>query len=1064
MKCTITVLLVTSFAVNVWANMAEEIIQQTGVKGGLVVVLGLEDSELVTSFSKEGSFVVQGLDTNADNVAKARETIRAEGRYGTVSANQFDGEDLPYADDLANLIVIRDTALAPLEGEIRRVLAPRGIAVLDGRQIVKSVPMGIDDWTHYLYGPGNNAVSRDTAIGPVASLKWNCGPLWSRSHEFTSSVNILVSAGGRVFYVVDEGITSVTTPDIPERWVLIARDAFNGKTLWRIPLPEWRSRIGVKFALRAIPPTARRCLVAEEDSVYVSLRMGSPLQKLDAATGKVLRTYGNTMGVREFVQVGQTIILRKEQEGVRGKGSFCKIDCESGDILWSKSEGFYRGETLAANDRYVIYFTKTELVCIDSVSGCQLWRSAQKQRLDTYILHDDLVLGCGNQTVNARNARTGELVWQAESGGEAMRGYDGFVAQGCLWHASGTGITAYDLKTGKVVRSVDPTDVQSEGHHLRCYRAKATENYLITQYRGVEFVGIKGQGNAQTDWARGACSFGIVPANGLLYVPPNPCFCYPGVKVRGLNAFAPKRKTAVQNKQPQNRLLKGPAYGKLGSDNSTPASAFPWPTYRQGPARHSSVGESVPAEITRQWKTQLNGPVTPPTAALGKVFVAAKDAHAIHALDAVSGKTVWTFTAGARIDSPPTIDGKTALFGCTDGYVYCVTANTGQLVWKFLAAPQDRLIMSFDQLESTWPVHGSVLVKNGVVYCAAGRSTMMDGGIWLYGLKAATGELLYETNISTLKAIRDDFQGKPSIPSYVMEGAHTDVLVGEGSRLFMGPATFDLKLNRLQTPLGMDVEHKTVALDISKADYIIPDAELLEDGYQTYRSFHRWQEKAWPEMAEKYKAAFGNMNLGDMITGKRIAPTAGFLDGTWFNRTYWMYSNKWPGWYHGHRGAKCGNLLVVGAQQTYALQAYPERNKQSPLFTPGSKGYLLIADANNNEPVLDFQTRGATKGLGYTRINPPIWHQWIPVRIRGMVEAGDTLFSAGPPDVVDSADPYASFEGRKGGKLLAMKAANGKLIFERELESPPVFDGLIAANGKLFMTALDGSIVCYGKK
>lgn len=87
-----------------------------------------------------------------------------------------------------------------------------------------------------------------------------------------------------------------------------------------------------------------------------------------------------------------------------------------------------------------------------------------------------------------------------------------------------------------------------------------------------------------------------------------------------------------------------------------------------------------------------------------------------------------------------------------------------------------------------------------------------------------------------------------------------------------------------------------------------------------------------------------------------------------------MYSDNWPGFYHGHRGAKTGQFLVVGPERTYALQAFHERNRESPRFTPQTRGYLLIADRNDSEPVLDFKTRGATKGLGYTRTQPPVWH------------------------------------------------------------------------------------------
>jgi hypothetical protein len=92
-----------------------------------------------------------------------------------------------------------------------------------------------------------------------------------------------------------------------------------------------------------------------------------------------------------------------------------------------------------------------------------------------------------------------------------------------------------------------------------------------------------------------------------------------------------------------------------------------------------------------------------------------------------------------------------------------------------------------------------------------------------------------------------------------------------------------------------------------------------------------------------------------------------------------------------------------------------------------------------------------------------VWTLWLPVRVRAMVKAGDMLFAAGPPDVLDEAEPTAAFEGRRGARLVAVSASDGKKTAEIELDAPPVFDGLIAANGRLFVSLEDGSLACLGK-
>jgi hypothetical protein len=242
-----------------------------------------------------------------------------------------------------------------------------------------------------------------------------------------------------------------------------------------------------------------------------------------------------------------------------------------------------------------------------------------------------------------------------------------------------------------------------------------------------------------------------------------------------------------------------------------------------------------------------------------------------------------------------------------------------------------------------------------------------------------------------------------------------------------------------------------------------PFVENMESQEEYEKIQHDWQYiKVHKAMMQNYQKTYGGASMGDRDIGLHVFSTSGFLDDSWFNRTFWMYSATWPGFYLAHRAAKAGQLLVVGPEKTYAVQAYPSRNLQSPLFTPGEKGYLLFADENDNEPVLPDYTRGVPKGIGFTRQKPPIWFKWVPVRIRGMVLAGQRLFVAGPPDVVDTYDPMASFDSRKGALLRAHSTTDGTLLAEHKIQAPPIFDGLIAAKGRLYLSLENGTVLCMG--
>ena len=150
---------------------------------------------------------MQGLHRDPLAVAKARSTVRAKGNYGRVSIRHWEGESLPYADNLVNLIVMRDARHEIRDEELKRVLAPRGVIIApEGTRIphpvsrirdrlvmfTKPWPEEMDQWTHYLYDATGNAVSEDTAVDTPFFVQWYSGPKWARSHDRLTSMPAMV--------------------------------------------------------------------------------------------------------------------------------------------------------------------------------------------------------------------------------------------------------------------------------------------------------------------------------------------------------------------------------------------------------------------------------------------------------------------------------------------------------------------------------------------------------------------------------------------------------------------------------------------------------------------------------------------------------------------------------------------------------------------------------------------------------------------------------------------------------------------------------------------------------
>jgi len=1053
-------------------ELAKEILDTSGVQGGIVVHLGCGDGKLTAALRINDSYTVHGLEADPAKVAEARKYIKSQGIYGPVSVEQYSGSVLPYTDNLINLAVVRDIGDVPRD-EVMRVLAPGGAVCFrrggTWRKFVKARPENIDQWTHFLHDASNNAVAKDSVVGPPRSLQWVAPPLWLRSHETPSGIQSPVSAGGRLFYFFDEGLIGITDERLPDRWSLVCRDAFNGKLLWKRSLDswgwrqwsleKWQGKDWTKMrAFRTdVPSENQRRIVADGDRLYTTLAYKAPMSILDSATGDIITTVEETQGTHEIL-VSEGIAVAYTQQLSEGfaqrrgvedatSAALVAVHGRTGKVLWDKQIGQIRPLALAIDNGRIIYLSGKDLVALDLKTSRQLWRVQPKWTAPkTLLTVNDVIVMQSGKFAAAYDATNGRLLWQKTvpsiGGGE---GDDLFVIDGLVWRgmlsvndkgepvnkSPNALVIGWDLRSGKEKKRILVKNLRSPEHHHRCYRNKATIRYLISSYEGAEFLDFQADNHSQNNWLRGACKYGMMPANGMLYVPSDQCFCQPGSKFLGYAAVTAGPDVALEEVPDQERLEKGPAYGKAFAPESPLMDN--WPTFRHDPARSGTTTAGVAPDVSVAWKTELKGTLTAPVAWYGKVFVAKSDAHTVYALDRESGKVLWHFTAGGRIDSPPTIRDGMVLFGSADGRVYCLRASDGELVWRFLAAPTDRRITYFDQVESVWPVHGSVLVDKGAAYFTAGRSTYLDGGIRVYGLDRVSGRILHK---GLLEGPHREVDKDRDVAFFVL-GARSDVLVSEGGYLYMRQKK-------------MTTELKEIKVDV-----------LSSKGAQD--------------------------------VGLHIFSTAGLLDGSWYNRTFWMYSKRWPGFQLANQAPKTGQLLVVDDEKTYAVRVFYRRNVHSLMFFPGKEGYLLFADLNANEPQIvgeegsrepvkwlpqsDFSRArgsevrklesvafGLDKMIGYTRAKPPVWMQWLDVRIRAMVKAGDTIFVAGAPDVFDPKDPYAAFEASKGAKVVAVSARDGKKLSETQLEYPPVFDGMIAAGGRLFASLRDGSVVCLAGK
>ena len=839
-----------------------------------------------------------------------------------------------------------------------------------------------------------------------------------------STVTSIVTCNGRMFSIEDRAMPD--NPFLPGRFMYVARDAFNGRTLWTRKIERWET---IRVYIKSLPTQQQRRMVATDDVLYCTPVLEGPLVALDAATGKTLKTYDGISPVQEvaydqgilFVNVGERFNAgaynqtnkkaTKATAGTPGEpfngggfrrsyapqikdkqnpvSSIVAIDPKTGRQLWKTAKlNNYTGASFAVKGNHAVYQTSEGMFCINPKTGKAFWsvkKSISNSRggdsktpgttPNTVIITDDKAFALEG-SLTAYSLKDGEVLWNAKVGGNYQASSDLFHVNGILWTGAKAGATGLDAETGKPVKTLGQQFTGPMGHD-RCYRNLITKKFYInSKTGGADFLDMEEDREYPNHWTRGTCGMGVLPANGLLYSTPYSCTCSVGDMMKGVNAYSASPALLASNDsgliKRKTRLEKGPAYGKITAGKS--ATPNDWPTYRGNAFRGGMTKGAIKSKLNVKWRIKLPAKATASTVAEGKVYLCTPDTHTVHALDGKSGQTAWTFTADGRIDSPPTYHKGMVLFGSRDGWLYCLRASDGALSWRFKDLP-DRLIGAYGQLESAWPISGSVLVLDDKVYASAGRSSFLDGGIFLYCIDPTTGELLKsrstygpfekKTGFPLATRSRRGKKGKGTTPT--MPGFKNGVLASDGNGIYLRHAAFDKDL----------------------AD---------------------------------------NRNAGD-----HLMPLGGFLDRRVQHRTGFVFNTRFQSWANDPK-----DIMISDKQDTYAISGFRSRHNHA-YFDPRTSAYTLIGQ--------ELKVR-------------------LPINGRAMVKAGDVIFVAGEP--MKFKEPTwqkyeAAYSGKAGGSLLALSAADGKELARYELDSAPAWDSIAVARGQLYITLIDGTLQCMGE-
>ncbi len=290
-----------------------------------------------------------------------------------------------------------------------------------------------------------------------------------------------------------------------------------------------------------------------------------------------------------------------------------------------------------------------------------------------------------------------------------------------------------------------------------------------------------------------------------------------------------------------------------------------WPTYRHDIARTGSVNESLAAPLARQWvytsahepRPAWSGPGTRPREGFllhqrvdfddafqvvvvgDRLYFGSSADDKVYALSASTGAELWSFFTGGPVRLAPTFWNGRLFVGSDDGFVYCLQADTGELVWKVRGGPADERLLGNQRMISRWPIRSGVLVDDGIAYFGAG--VFPHENVYLVAVRAEDGQIVWrDDSISEGDAYQNEFS-----PQGYMLATATRLFVPSGRAL---PVAFEkvtgqLAFNRKYAWRGEESGGNiggTYALLVDNQIYTGSEDHLLALDQQTGRTGFAW--------------------------------------------------------------------------------------------------------------------------------------------------------------------------------------------------------------------------------
>lgn len=531
----------------------------------------------------------------------------------------------------------------------------------------------------------------------------------------------------------------------------------------------------------------------------------------------------------------------------------------------------------------------------------------------------------------------------------------------------------------------------------------------------------------------------------------------------------------------------------LASDND-------WPMWRHDAGRTGASSSEVPGALRLQWKHQLPRPM--PTfpndfrqcfdksyepVAMGKrLFVPSMVTDSVTAFDVATGQELWRFFADGPVRFAPVAWQDRVAFVSDDGFLYCVSAGDGRLLWKFSPMEPERRahkLLGDERLISRWPARGGPVMADETIYFAAGIWPFE--GVAVCAVDAATGKARWvNKDCAFIKDGELDhgsrFDGGVSPQGYLAV-LGSKLIVPCGRAL---PAFFDRATGRMDPYTsgwgGRVALAKGCWYACGTGHWLFQSGDL----YQVRTSAPEAGSPPKPDEYMRVREFAQQMKVSDATMDQWIKQFK--LDVVTRDGERWLRVRNgddvtYLSWWTSRKNAppRPGEQHVLETRTR--VQVDPANSKElgvfrEPVFADGAMYYSMpVSDPirnlrNSNED------RKLPRSASYTEIvacdlaSPPQWQvklqggwgepnklvAWagarfnqlwsLPSSLKVHIKAGRRLYAGGPGTVAAVEIPV---EGQPA-----------KVSWQASIAGTP--SRMLVADGKLFVVTTEGNLYCFG--